>query len=74
MWPQVVNLPAFIKCFVVAVLIVAGYVFALNHGPVPWFALALLLVGGLSVLLVYLQTAFTEIIIDTERISAGKAP
>ncbi|WP_421380939.1 PH domain-containing protein (plasmid) [Paraburkholderia sp. DD10] len=67
---QVVNLPTFIRWLVVAALIIAGYVFALTRWPVPWFtpALALLLVG-LGVLLAYLQTAFTEIIIDTERIT-----
>ncbi|WP_137959697.1 PH domain-containing protein [Burkholderia sp. 4M9327F10] len=67
---QVVNLPTFIKWLVVAVLIVAGYVFALIRWPVPWFAPAFaLLLVGLGVLLVYLKTAFTEIIIDTERIT-----
>lgn len=67
---QVVNLPTFIKWLVVAALIVAGYVFALTRWPVPWFAPALaLLLVGLGVLLVYLQTAFTEFIIDTERIT-----
>jgi uncharacterized membrane protein YdbT with pleckstrin-like domain len=67
---QVVNLPAFIKWLVVAALIITGYVFALHRWPVPWFALAIaLLLVGLGVLLVYLQTVFTEIIIDTERIT-----
>lgn len=67
---QVVNLPAFIKWLSVATLIIAGYAFALTRGPVPWFAPALaLLLVGLSMILVYLQTAFTEIIIDTERIT-----
>ncbi|MDR6449644.1 putative membrane protein YdbT with pleckstrin-like domain [Paraburkholderia terricola] len=67
---QVVNLPTFIKWLVVAALIVAGYVFALTRWPVPWFAPALaLLLVALGVLLAYLQTAFTEIIIDTERIT-----
>lgn len=67
---QVVNLPAFIRWLFAAAVIVAGYVFALNRWPVPWFApaIALLLVGT-SMLLVYLQTAFTEFIVDTERIT-----
>jgi uncharacterized membrane protein YdbT with pleckstrin-like domain len=54
----------------VAALIVAGYGFALPHWPVPWFAPALaLLPVGPGVLMVYLQTSFTENHIDTERIT-----
>ncbi|MDR6412286.1 PH domain-containing protein [Paraburkholderia terricola] len=67
---QVINLPDFIKGFVAAVIVIASYLYAMTHWPVPWFVpvLALLLIG-VGVVVAYLRTAFTEIVIDTARIT-----
>ncbi|MFM0068902.1 PH domain-containing protein [Paraburkholderia aspalathi] len=67
---EAINLPVFIKGVVVAVIVIAAYVCALTRWPVPWFVPALaLFVIGVGVVVTYLRTAFTEIIIDTPRIT-----
>jgi uncharacterized membrane protein YdbT with pleckstrin-like domain len=67
---QIINLPVFIKGVVAAGIVIGAYVYAIMHWPVPWFvpALALLLIG-VGVVVTYLRTAFTEIVIDTARIT-----
>ncbi|MDR6412220.1 UNVERIFIED_ORG: membrane protein YdbS with pleckstrin-like domain [Burkholderia sp. 1595] len=67
---QVINLPVFIKGAFAAVIVFAAYLYAMMRWPVPWFvpALALFLIG-VGVVVAYLRTAFTEIVIDTARIT-----
>ena len=67
---QAINAPSFLKALVVATIAVTVYVSAHARWPIPWFVLpALLLAIAARVGLVWLSTAFTEIIIDTERIT-----
>lgn len=67
---QAINAPIFIKALVVATLAVTAYVWAHARWPIPWFVLAAcLLVIAARVGIAWLRTAFTEIIIDTERIT-----
>ncbi|EIM93476.1 hypothetical protein WQE_49558 [Paraburkholderia hospita] len=67
---QIVNLPAYIKSVVAAIIVLAGYLYATTRWPVPWFApvIALVLIG-LGVVVAYLRTAYTEIVFDTARIT-----
>ncbi|CAD6560714.1 hypothetical protein LMG24235_07034 [Paraburkholderia sabiae] len=67
---QVVNLPAYLKGIAGAISVFVAYVYAATRRPVPWYAplIALLLIAA-SVVLAYLRTATTEIIIDTARIT-----
>ena len=67
---QVVNMAVFAKGVCALLVISAAYWYALGQWPVPWIAPigAVVLVIG-SVGLAYLETAFTQIIIDTERIT-----
>jgi F0F1-type ATP synthase assembly protein I len=65
-----VNLPAYVKSVVAAIIVFAGYLYATTRWPVPWFApLIVLLLIGVGVVVAYLRTACTEIIIDTARIT-----
>lgn len=67
---QVVNLPTFIKGGVAAVAVFAAYGYAVTLWPVPWFApVAALVAIAAGAIVAYLRTAFTEIIIDTSRIT-----
>jgi uncharacterized membrane protein YdbT with pleckstrin-like domain len=67
---QVINVPAFVKGVVAMIVILAAYIYSIGRWPVPWFvpiAAVGLVIAGVGI--AYLQTAFTEIIIDTERIT-----
>ena len=67
---QVINVPAFAKGVVAMIIILAAYIYSIGRWPVPWFvpiAAVVIVIAGVGV--AYLQTAFTEIIIDTERIT-----
>jgi uncharacterized membrane protein YdbT with pleckstrin-like domain len=67
---QVVNLPIYIKGAVSAIVVFAAYLHALTHWPVSWFAPVVALMAiAVGVVVAYLRTAFTEIIIDTARIT-----
>lgn len=70
---QVVNLPAYVKSVVSAIIVFAGYLYVTTRWPVPWYApLAALLLIGLGVVVAYLRTACTEIAIDTARITCRR--
>jgi len=67
---QAINLPVFIKGAFAAVIAFAAHLYAMMHWLVPWFVLVLaLLLIGVGVVVAYLRTAFTEIVIDTARIT-----
>lgn len=67
---QVINVPAFAKGIVAMVIILTAYIYSIGRWPVPWFVpIAAVVIVTAGVGLAYLQTAFTEIIIDTERIT-----
>lgn len=68
---QVVNLPAYLKGIAGAIIVFVAYVYAATRWPVPWYAplIAAWLLIAASVVLAYLRTATTEIIIDTARIT-----
>jgi uncharacterized membrane protein YdbT with pleckstrin-like domain len=67
---QVINIPAFLKGSVVMVLIGAIHVFASRHFPFNGgVALAQMVAVMFGMGLPFLKTAFTEIVIDTERIT-----
>ncbi|MFL9998507.1 PH domain-containing protein [Paraburkholderia sediminicola] len=67
---QIVNLPTYIKGGVGAIAVFAAYLFALTRWPVPWFApVVALLAITVAVIGAYRRTAYTEIIIDTARIT-----
>lgn len=64
------NLQANFKGIVDAIIVFAAYLNAATRWPVPSQALLIaLLVIAASVLLAYLRTAWTEIIIDIARIT-----
>jgi uncharacterized membrane protein YdbT with pleckstrin-like domain len=67
---QIVNLPTYIKGGVGAIVVFAVYLYALTRWQVPWFApvVALLAIAAGAVV-AYLRTAYTEITIDTARIT-----
>ncbi|MGB8415892.1 hypothetical protein [Paraburkholderia sp.] len=67
---QVVNLPTYIKGGFGAIVVFAAYLYALTRWPVPWFVpvVALLAIAA-GVVVAYLRTAYTEIIIDTARLT-----
>lgn len=67
---QIVNLPAYVESVIAAIIVFAGYLYATTRWPVPWYALliALLLIAA-GVVVAYLRTACTEIVIDTARIT-----
>jgi membrane protein YdbS with pleckstrin-like domain len=67
---QVVNLPAYLKGVVGAIIVLVAYLYAATRWPVQWYAplIGLLLIAA-GVVLAYLRTACTEIIIDTARIT-----
>lgn len=67
---QVINLPALLKGAVVIALIGAIHAATANQFPFDWriaVVQAVLILGGVG--LPFLKTAFTEIVIDTERIT-----
>jgi uncharacterized membrane protein YdbT with pleckstrin-like domain len=67
---QVVNMAAFAKGVFALMVILGAYLYSLGRWPVPWIVpiiAILLVVCGVG--LAYLKTAFTQIIIDTERIT-----
>jgi hypothetical protein len=67
---QVVNLPTYLKAAAGAIIVFAAYLYTLMRWPVPWFApVAAFVLIALGVVVSYLRTAFTEIIIDTARIT-----
>jgi uncharacterized membrane protein YdbT with pleckstrin-like domain len=67
---QVVNLPAYLKGVVATITVFTAYLYAATRWPVPWYApLIALVVIAAGVVLAYLRTACTEIIIDTARIT-----
>ncbi|AUT76201.1 hypothetical protein [Paraburkholderia hospita] len=62
---QVVNRPAYVKSVVAAIIVFAGYLYATTCWHVPWFApLIALLMIAIGVVVAYLRTACTEIVID----------
>lgn len=62
---QVVNRPAYVKRVVAAIIVFAGYLYGTTRWPVPWFApLIALLMVAIGVVVAYLRTACTEIVID----------
>ena len=67
---QIVNLPAYIKSVIAAIIVFAAYMYATTRWPLPWFVplVALLLIAA-GVVVAYLRTACTEIVIDTARIT-----
>ncbi|MCY0388417.1 PH domain-containing protein [Robbsia sp. Bb-Pol-6] len=67
---QVVNAATFVKGLLALVVIVGAYIYALGQWPVPLIVPTIAVaIVVFSVGLSYLQTAFTEIIIDSERIT-----
>ena len=67
---QVVNLPIYIKGAVSAIVVFAAYLHAQTRCLVSWFApVAALMAIAVGVVVAYLRTAFTEIIIDAARIT-----
>ncbi|SIT51722.1 hypothetical protein BN2476_1340010 [Paraburkholderia piptadeniae] len=54
---QVVNLPAYLKGVVGAIIVFAAFLYAATRWPVPWYALLIaLVVIAASVVLAYLRT------------------
>ncbi|SOF01914.1 PH domain-containing protein [Burkholderia sp. OK233] len=67
---QIVNLPTYIKGGVGVIVVFAAYLCAQTRWPVPWFAPVVALLAIVAgVLVVYLRTANTEIVIDAARIT-----
>jgi uncharacterized membrane protein YdbT with pleckstrin-like domain len=67
---QVVNAATFVKGLLALVVIVGAYIYTLGQWPVPLIVPTIAVaIVVFSVGLSYLQTAFTEIIIDSERIT-----
>lgn len=70
---QIINLPTYVKAAAGAIVVFAAYLYALMRWPLPWFApvvvIVLIVLIALGVVMAYLRTAFTEIIIDTARIT-----
>jgi hypothetical protein len=53
------------------IVVFAAYLYALTRWPVPWFApIVARLAIATGVIIAYLRTACTEIIIDTARITS----
>ncbi|MEM5373485.1 hypothetical protein V4C53_47360 [Paraburkholderia azotifigens] len=73
---QVVNLPAYLRGIAGATIVFVAYVYAATRWPVPWYAplIAAWLLIAASVVLAYLRTATTEIIIDTARVLVQIVP
>jgi uncharacterized membrane protein YdbT with pleckstrin-like domain len=67
---QVINLPAYLKGIIGAIIVLAACLYTATRWPVPWYApLIALVIIAVSVVLAYLRTACTEVIIDTARIT-----
>jgi uncharacterized membrane protein YdbT with pleckstrin-like domain len=67
---QIINAAAFAKGIVTAIVVVVASWYGSTRWPIPWIApLIVLALVVVSVGIAYLRTAFTEIIIDTERIT-----
>ncbi|WP_158902388.1 PH domain-containing protein [Burkholderia sp. L27(2015)] len=66
---QVINLPALLKAGAVIVLIGAIHLYASKSFALNWFVLLIQAVAVMAgAVLPFIKTAFTEIVIDTERI------
>jgi hypothetical protein len=71
---QVINLPAYLKGIIGAIIVLAACLYTATRWPVPWYApLIALVIIAVSVVLAYLRTACTEVIIDTgaDNLSSG---
>jgi uncharacterized membrane protein YdbT with pleckstrin-like domain len=67
---QVINLSACAKGLIAVFAIIAGLTYAIGRWPIAWpVALIALALVVISVASPMLQTAFTEVIVDTERIT-----